>query len=60
MEGVEKVTVPGYYEYVVVIVTSKDILMYIIIVYFHTPKEDAFPPFGMSLLCMVIEVNPPL
>ena len=43
---------------VVVFVTLEDIQIYIIIVYCCTPIEDVFPPFWMSLLCMVIEVNP--
>ena len=35
---------------VIVIVTSEDILLYIIIVYCCTHIRDVFPPFGMSLL----------
>ena len=41
----------------VVNVTSEDILLYIIIVFCYTLVGDVFPPFGMSLLCLVIEVK---
>ena len=39
---------------VVVIVTSEDIPMYVVV---H-PLEICFPPFRMSLFSMVNEVNP--
>ena len=39
---------------------TEDIMLYIMIVYCCTPVGDVFPPFGMSLFCMVIEVKPPL
>ena len=46
--------------HVVVNVTSENIMLYIIIVFYRTLIGDVFPQFGMSLLCLVIEVKPPL
>ena len=43
---------------VVVIVTSEDIIMYIIIVYYCTPIGYVFPSFWDVIIVYVIEVNP--
>ena len=45
---------------VVVNVTLKNIMLYIIVVFYRTLVRDVFPPFKMSLLCLVIEVKSPL
>ena len=43
---------------VLYVVTLKDILMYITIVYYVPISGKCIPPLEMSSLCMMTEVNP--